>query len=381
MSFDTIDLSLLRAPYDASVMHRVEPPRAIPEELRSLPARIADALRGATLASDRGTRRAGTGYDPSRDAVVEQPTLDWLGTSGGVRYPVVAGIPLLTADYAFDQAGSLGLSTGITVAEQEHYTAESLEQAANPASSAAMRTLAGAVQAARVRGPLDPARWVDAPYDGPAQLRCYSHLAPRLPGGTALQVGGVGTHALKFLLAGAPRAVAVSPVVGELVLAIACARYLGLTDRLHLVAGTGEALPLADGSIDALYCGGTLHHMDTALAGREFRRVLAPDGRFAGAEPWRVPVLHATGTRLLGKREPVDCRPLDEARLAGLRRGFGGSVRDRRHGAFTRYPALALGKVGVHPRTSMLLRLMLREDGLELPFSSLGSSVSIIGAR
>lgn len=361
------DLDLLRSPHDTHGLVDAPAPTAAQPALNTLATQIAEVT--GVPAPTRG------------------PAERWLATQSGVRYPVLAGIPLLMADYAHDAAGPLGATAGVSRQDLDHYTAVSLREAAAVESSPVLAEL-------RALGPSAPGRagdgqedddalgrrWVDAPYDGPAQLRCYTFLRPVLRGGTAAQVGGSGTHALKFLLAGAGRAVAVSPIVGELVFAVVLARALGLTDRLVAVAGTGEDLPLAAGSVDALYCGGTLHHMDTALAGREFARVLSPRGRFAAAEPWKVPLLHHAGTRLLGKREPTDCRPIDPARLTALRGGFGGQVDDRRHGAFIRYPALALGKAGIRPSTPSLLRMMLREDALGLPgSSSLGSSLSLTG--
>jgi hypothetical protein len=370
---DAPHLDLLSSPCDAGTLADVPPPSTALAGLDALARQLAAAL--------------GPG-SPSPSVAVR-----WLGTGGGVRYPMLAGIPVLTLDHAHDADGPLGASTGIPPAELDHYTAASLGEVAGAAHSPVLRYLRR-LRDAEATAPEPGDRvgqdraeqdrveryWIDAPYDGPAQLRCYQFLRPVLAGGVAAQVGGVGTHALKFLLAGAARAVAVSPVVGELVLTMVYARLLGVADRLVPVAGTGEALPLATGVVDGLYCGGTLHHMNTTLAGREFARVLGARGRFAAAEPWKVPVLHVAGTRLLGKREAVDCRPIDQRRLAALRQGFDGRVDQRRHGALTRYPALALGKAGVRPATHTLLRVMLREDALGLPGGALGSSLSLTGA-
>ena len=406
MSTAPLDLDLLRTPCDQRPLHDVPPPAQPATDLRALADRIAEVLAMPALAMP--VLVAPAVAVPALAApvlvapavavpAVAVPAVDgppashgtdgeirWVGDPGAARYPVIAGVPLLMLDYAHDAVGPLGVSCGISPRELDHYTAVGLREAADASHSDALRELwalrarVSSGQGARDADVLDE-KWVDATYDGPAQLRCYSHLREPLRGGTAVQVGGGGKHALKFLLAGAARAVVVAPIVGELVFAIVCARRLGLADRLVAVAGTGEALPLATGRVDALYCGGTLHHMDTACAGRELARVLSPHGRFAAAEPWKVPLLHHAGTRLLGKREPVPCRPIDRPRLAALRQGFRAPVDDRRHGAFTRYPALALGKAGVHPPAAALQRLMLCEDDLRLPGSALGSSLSVTG--
>jgi SAM-dependent methyltransferase len=55
---------------------------------------------------------------------------------------------------------------------------------------------------------------------------------------------------------------------------------------VHSLAGTAEALPLPDGSIDAVLAGNAMHWFDMAVAGPELRRVLAPGGILAGL--WNV---------------------------------------------------------------------------------------------
>ena len=64
---------------------------------------------------------------------------------------------------------------------------------------------------------------------------------------------------------------------------------VGCGDKFRGVAAVGEELPFADNSIDALYSGGCVHHMDTAKAMPEFRRVLKAGGAFAAIDPWKAP--------------------------------------------------------------------------------------------
>src|SRR6185437_16604561 len=47
-------------------------------------------------------------------------------------------------------------------------------------------------------------------------------------------------------------------------------------------AGTAEALPLPDGSVDAVLCGNAMHWFDLDRAGPEIARVLSPVGVLAG---------------------------------------------------------------------------------------------------
>lgn len=52
----------------------------------------------------------------------------------------------------------------------------------------------------------------------------------------------------------------------------------GLGERAVFLRGSGDALPLADGSVDAVICRGAIMFMDNDRALREFARVLAPGG-------------------------------------------------------------------------------------------------------
>jgi len=180
-------------------------------------------------------------------------------------------------------------------------------------------------------------------------------------------------------------------MVGELSLSQKLAEYMGVGDRLRCVAGVGEAIPVDDATFDVIYSGGCLHHMRTETALPEIARVLAPGGRFSAVDPWRAP-LYALGTKLLGQREApligkrsigVYCRPMTRARIEPLFNSFG-QASVIQHGTLTRYPMLALRKLGLKLPQSLIWRINALDDRLcsRVPgLRAKGSSAAVLGAR
>jgi SAM-dependent methyltransferase len=220
--------------------------------------------------------------------------------------------------------------------------------------------------------------WIDMPYDGQAQRDAFRHLAD-IRGKRVVQLGGHGSHAINFLLAGAREAWVITPIYREALLGVALADRIGCRERLRCLIGIGEQIPLKDGCVDAVYAGGCLHHMETSRAIGEVYRILTPGGKFAAVDPWKT-LLHAWGTRLCGKREKgVFCKPLTEQRTAPLFATFE-SAELRRHGPFLRYLALGLSKFfGEASRTAGYW--ICEIDDL-LPFSKrMGGSVALLGEK
>jgi hypothetical protein len=226
-------------------------------------------------------------------------------------------------------------------------------------------------------------RWVDAPYDSAAQADTYRHVKAVIAGSTFVQLGGSGKDAIKALLGGASRSYLITPVEGEAELARGLAYDLGVANQFEALLGTGEDIPLGNGSVDALLSAGSFHHTDVPRALLEIRRVLRAGGKFAAWDPWHAR-LYDIGVALFGKREPgIECRPLNAARLSQLPEIFPVSE-IRLHGALTRYPLLALSKFGLRASQPLVHKMTLLDDRIAARISVLrqnGSSVAVLATK
>jgi SAM-dependent methyltransferase len=205
---------------------------------------------------------------------------------------------------------------------------------------ARLRTLVDSVEPSSFPEP--PESWHDGGSTANAYALAFRHLAP-VAGLRVVQIGGLGTHAIKMLHAGAESAIVVSPVIDELLAGRALAEALGMAERCVFVAGIAEHLPLATGSIDRIYSGSSIHHTVTATSLPECARVLAPGGRFASIDVWRSGRLYDLGITVFGKRHQNQfCHALDATRLTPAQHAFT-DVTITHHGSFVRYP-LGLGE-------------------------------------
>jgi uncharacterized protein YbaR (Trm112 family) len=224
--------------------------------------------------------------------------------------------------------------------------------------------------------------WLDEEHDACGQLDCYLNLG-NISGMKVLQLGGKGRHAVKFLVAGAKEAWLVTPMVGECLYAKSLARTFGVEDRLHCVAAVGEQIPLKADSVDIVYSGGCIHHMVAEVVAREVHRVLRSGGRFSALEPGQT-LLHAIGTRVLGKREPVHCKPINSERLAPFYSMFE-RFRVERHGPLLRYLMIGACKLLKKNLSAQAgYRIGRFEDALfgHVPFlRERGGSLAILGAK
>lgn len=313
-------------------------------------------------------------------------------------YPIVDGTPVLLAPEVLvpsSRQRSFDLSDpryAEAYAEMDFYNQVAEERAKDVETSKLMRMLAPV----RDAGPTDRQSfpepreiWLDATFDLVSQWDAYRHIG-QVDGKRVLQVGGAGLHALKFLYAGAREAWLLSPMLEELRFARSAADYIGLADRFHCAAGIAEELPFESGSFDAIFSGGCVHHMVTEMALPEFARVLGDGGRFAAVEPWRAP-FYRTGVRIFGQRETplvgnrdvgIYCRPMTTERTQSLFTAFP-RAEVAQHGALTRYPLIALSKLGWSPKLATAWRINRIDEAICARFPRLrrmGSSVALLAA-
>ena len=221
--------------------------------------------------------------------------------------------------------------------------------------------------------------WLAATFECIAEYEAMKFVAP-VRDKTVLQLGGKGSEAVKFMLAGARAAHLVSPVESE----VRCAKELARLCRVEIDCklGLAEEIPFADESFDVVYTAGCAHHFRTDQAFPEIRRVLRHGGRFAAIEPWRAP-FYSIGIRVFGKREEeVNCRPLTHERLGNLSDYF--SFHEvLQHGSISRYPMIALGKLGLMMPLSLAWWIMKVDDAFCSLFHlrSYGSCAAILAEK
>ncbi|MEO7674577.1 MAG: methyltransferase domain-containing protein, partial [Pyrinomonadaceae bacterium] len=228
----------------------------------------------------------------------------------GCAYPVVDGIPILLAPEALtisEKQSSFDLTDpryAEAYEEMEFYnsaasTTSQMLKRDGPESIIPRELAASAEQRASFPAPWQV--WVDTVHDSAALWDAYSHLG-RFENRKAIQLGGSGSHVIKFAMAGAAEAWLITPMLGEATIARDLADASGVGDRFRCIVAIAEELPIKGEIFDAVFASGCLHHMVTEIALPEAARILRDGGRFAAVEPWRAP-LYAIGTKILGKRE------------------------------------------------------------------------------
>jgi SAM-dependent methyltransferase len=303
------------------------------------------------------------------------PATDGYLTDGDSAYPVVEGFPTLLWPDAFAAApAAIDIRDPRyceAYREMAHYNPIARDMARTVEASEAYKTLARIKEkCAPTSFPEPPELWMDrGSFEMASRTNGYRYISP-LTGKVALNIGGIGRDAVRFILAGAEHSILVTPMIGEAVFAWALAGSLGVQDRLSCVLGVGEELPLLDHSVDVISSHGCMHHMQLQIALGEYDRVLTPGGKFIATDPWRAP-FYGFGTTVLGKQEQqllkrdqsIFCRPITAERLASLPVHFPDHVIEN-HGPLLRYPLIALSKFGIRFSQKQLCELAALDDKL-----------------
>ncbi|MGW2874378.1 class I SAM-dependent methyltransferase [Kitasatospora sp. NPDC001225] len=149
----------------------------------------------------------------------------------------------------------------------------------------------------------------------------YAHAAVHwaleaAPGPRVLDLGAGTGKLTATLVALGHQVVAVEPDPAML------AELRGTLPDVRALEGSAEAIPLPDGSVDAVVSGNAMHWFDMAAAGPEIARVLAPGGVLAGlwnvfddGVDWVAGLARVTGPAAIGPRDVPGSWRTETARM------------------------------------------------------------------
>ena len=226
--------------------------------------------------------------------------------------------------------------------------------------------------------------WLDSRANPVSQLDAYRWLSP-IEGTDFLQLGGSGSQAIKALIGGASRALLLTPMSQEGLIARRMARYLGISSRIEVIQGIGEQIPVADASIDKIFGGGTLHHLQLTYGLQEILRVLKPGGRAAFVDPnlnFIYRFFEITGIRNLGREPGAQCYPLRVSDVYKKGLGFR-TVKCVLSGGMLRYGIVGMTrvlKIKIPPTLSLMLQSLETKTLVKLRLKSfLGGVCRVTG--
>ena len=197
-------------------------------------------------------------------------------------YPVVDGVPILLAPEMLVSPEKVKLIDTSqdpyreAYEEMDFYNAAAANHHSDQANSNDYQVVSSVVNAGSFPGP----DWVTGNYDRASVTDAYGYSSP-MQNKKVLQLGGVGSHAIKFLLAGASESWLLTPMLNEALFTRELAGAFGVGDRFRAVVGIAEEIPFDDSSFDRVFSGGCIHHTMTERAFPEIRRVLKRGGRLA----------------------------------------------------------------------------------------------------
>jgi SAM-dependent methyltransferase len=112
--------------------------------------------------------------------------------------------------------------------------------------------------------------------------QAFAALGPKA-GDLVLDAGAANAkHTIRLVQELGVRAIALEPLSVHRELARTAITAAGLTGEIELVEGSIESIPLADGSVDWIWCRDVLVHVDVGPGFAELARVLRPGGALLG---------------------------------------------------------------------------------------------------
>ncbi len=299
-------------------------------------------------------RASGTLFRRSGQPVESKIEAGLITSDHGNFYPIVEGIPQLLGPEGISLNGEASLSPIYInmvqyrepYAEMNSYDNISGHHIDAGDAESALGQLIGSDSQVNDRAkttfPYPSEVWLDAKGCLLAQEAAYKYLTP-LEEARVLQLGGHGSHLIKFLLGGAREAWLVSPMIGELKRAGLLSRRFGLEGRLFTIQGIAEELPIQEGFFDRIYSGGCLHHTVIEMTGPEVCRVLKANGKAAFVDPiMTVPYrMFVTPfySRGIGRVDDAECSPILKEKASAFIKHFNnGSLNGYR--AFVHFPLI-----------------------------------------
>jgi SAM-dependent methyltransferase len=209
----------------------------------------------------------------------------------------------------------------------------------------------------------------------------FASLGPR-PGEVVLDAGGRdAVYAIELVRRHGLRAVTVDPVPHHAELARQAVAAAGLEEEIEVLEGAIEALPLADASVDWIWCRDVLVHVELEPGLAECARVLRPGGKMLVYATLATELLEPRERALLERGSAIASGSFDPENLEAVaeRNGLRVHSVDRLRGEW-RERMIEEGSWDPREELLLLSRLRRRYDELVEEHGQIEVEVSMVSA-